>query len=806
MAASNYWKKREEENLRKNLKTEAEYAKEIERIYRGMMDDIQKDIDAFYGRYASKEGISISEAKKRVSKLDIEEYGRKAKRYVKEKNFSKQANEEMRLYNLTMKVNRLELLKAQIGLELVSGFDELQQYFEQILTERSLEEFKRQAGILGDTVSDTAAITSASVIAGASFYNATFSDRIWMHQDLLKAELAKLLRTGLVQGRNPRELARQLRKVFNTSKYNAERLMRTEMARVQTEAQRQSYERNDFEKYKYIASHDMKACEICKALDGKAFDVSEMTPGENAPPMHPNCVLPDTKIIAPDIEAITRSEYSGEVVEIGTPDGTRLSVTPNHIMLTARGWVRAKNIVEGDKIIRYCSGAESVVESNPTNNNRVTTIEELFAALVEANAMPPLRVPVTAEYLKGDVVPDSEVDVIFINSELRHKLDSPTSKLISDVLLVGAREGDERSLASNCSLAKFLVGAGLVADGIVSGSRVASILLGGSVTHHELVGFRRPSDYDSRLFKTAIDNGAADAEFLSNSVLTDSGIVHIDDAVNVEIDSNALKFNATSNETSFDSTLSSAVSLGDLISTFSGFVSFDDVAFVSNKFYSGHVYDTSCSSTLYICNGILSSNCRCSTAAHIDDKEYEDWLSGYKEHGMSFREWREKESTKDAKHGIINKAKANTVFTYSSLPTNSDIRAEGIFDELNKTRIGKRAIQYMDEKGLHFKLSYRPEPSGDRAYSQGDFMKLHVLNNANERYAAAAVVHELTHHYYNTGGCQRAEVLCYMNELRQMRNIDSLTISDMRYVIGVVKDAYDEFEWRKGGYFNGKPY
>ena len=486
MAASNYWKKREEENLRKNLKTEAEYAKEIERIYKGMMDDIQKDIDAFYGRYASKEGISISEAKKRVSKLDIEEYGHKAKRYVKEKNFSKQANEEMRLYNLTMKVNRLELLKAQIGLELVSGFDELQQYFEQILTERSLEEFKRQAGILGETVSDTAAVTSASVIAGASFYNATFSDRIWMHQDLLKAELAKLLRTGLIQGRNPRELARQLRKVFNTSKYNAERLMRTEMARVQVEAQRQSYERNGFEQYKYIACHDMKACEICKALDGKTFDVSEMAPGENAPPLHPNC--------------------------------------------------------------------------------------------------------------------------------------------------------------------------------------------------------------------------------------------------------------------------------------------------------------------------------RCSTAAHIDDKEYEDWLSGYKEHGMSFREWREKESTKDAKHGIINKAKANTVFTYLSLPTNSDIRAEGIFDELNKTRIGKRAIQYMDEKGLHFELSYRPEPSGDRAYSQGNFMKLHVLNNANERYAAAAVVHELTHHYYNTGGCQRAEVLCYMNELRQMRNIDSLTISDMRYVIGVVKDAYDEFEWRKGGYFNGKPY
>ena len=71
----------------------------------------------FNAKYATKEGISLAEAKRRVSKLDIEEYGRKAAKYVKEKDFSDQANEEMRLYNATMKINRLELLKANIGLE-----------------------------------------------------------------------------------------------------------------------------------------------------------------------------------------------------------------------------------------------------------------------------------------------------------------------------------------------------------------------------------------------------------------------------------------------------------------------------------------------------------------------------------------------------------------------------------------------------------------------------------------------------------------------------------------------------------------
>ena len=58
---------------------------------------------------------------------------------MKEKNFSKEANDEMRLYNTTMKINRLELLKANIGLELVDGFNELQTYYDQILTDRSLD-------------------------------------------------------------------------------------------------------------------------------------------------------------------------------------------------------------------------------------------------------------------------------------------------------------------------------------------------------------------------------------------------------------------------------------------------------------------------------------------------------------------------------------------------------------------------------------------------------------------------------------------------------------------------------------------
>lgn len=285
MSSKEYWRKREDEALKHYIKDEKEYDRQIKRIYQDMLDSCQTQINDFYGRYAAKEGITLAEAKKRVSKLDIEKYERKAAKYVKDKDFSDKANEEMRLYNATMKINRLEMLKANIGIELIAGHNELEKFMGDILKGRTEEELKRQAGILGKTIRNNAKLAHA--IPNASFHNANFSDRVWLYQDALKADLSKLLQTGLIQGKNPRVLARELKSKFDASTFNAERLMRTELARVQTEAQKQSFERNGFTEYEFIANSN--CCDICKSLDGKHFKVAKMMPGENAAPMHPHC-------------------------------------------------------------------------------------------------------------------------------------------------------------------------------------------------------------------------------------------------------------------------------------------------------------------------------------------------------------------------------------------------------------------------------------------------------------------------------------------------------------------------------------
>lgn len=286
--SSDYWRKREEEWLAQIRKNEKAQAEEVQAIYDYMLDEIEKEINSFFEKYAAKEGITMAEAKKRASTIDIEAYMRKAAKYVKEKDFSDQANKEMLLYNMTMKVNRLELLKSSIGLDLVAGHDELKTYMGEKLTDHAVETLRHNASILGPTVMNDAD-RKAKVIVNSSFHNATFSDRIWQHQDKLRNEMTNILTSALIGGRNPREFIPTLRKRFDVSARDAERLLRTELARVQTEAQKESYKDENINEYEYIACGLADCCDICRALDGKHFKLSKMVPGENAPPMHPNC-------------------------------------------------------------------------------------------------------------------------------------------------------------------------------------------------------------------------------------------------------------------------------------------------------------------------------------------------------------------------------------------------------------------------------------------------------------------------------------------------------------------------------------
>ena len=289
-----YLKDREDAWIKEQMQLDRNREQEIIKRMRQAIDAIQIEIDANWQNFSDGQRVTIEEARKRANELDVKRFARKAKEYVKTKDFSPQANRELKLYNLVMRVSRLELLKAEIGLELITCFDDLEKWGYGEITKAAKNEFERQAGILGEQVS-TNYNRKVKRIIEASFKSsefASFSDNIWQNFTEMKLDLEKLITRSITQGKNPRAIAKEMEQFLKpnqeNTKFKLNRLMITEITAVQTDVQNQSYLDNGITEYDFIT--EPSACQIClDVAKGNPYKVAKFEKGVNAPYMHPHC-------------------------------------------------------------------------------------------------------------------------------------------------------------------------------------------------------------------------------------------------------------------------------------------------------------------------------------------------------------------------------------------------------------------------------------------------------------------------------------------------------------------------------------
>lgn len=130
----------------------------------------------------------------------------------------------------------------------------------------------------------------------------SWSQRIWKNTERLADTLNEQLINCVVTGQKTTALKKMLQDRFNVSYNNAEMLVRTEIAHIQTQAAEQRYKDYGLERYEYLGrdEHDI-GCN-CKKLNGKVFLLSEMQTGKNAPPLHPNCRCAIIPVIDDDFQ------------------------------------------------------------------------------------------------------------------------------------------------------------------------------------------------------------------------------------------------------------------------------------------------------------------------------------------------------------------------------------------------------------------------------------------------------------------------------------------------------------------------
>lgn len=364
-------------------KTAAELLRDMAEVYRKSLAELEREIHAFYGRYAEENGLDMAEVHKRLDPRQLKSAKEEIRRYYEfadpkriGRGMSREYRDELRRLSARAYMSRLEEIKAGLKHIVVKLAAEEKAAYEKALKEVYAEAHAQTAYTVdrglgfseGYSAPDGDALTKA---VSEKWLGSNYSDRIWQDKGRLLTAIENELLSGIAQGHNPRKIAAAMSDRYGMDYRNCERLARTETIHTLNRAAYDSYREHGVEKYRFVCGLDERTCPTCGALDGTVHDMKYAEEGVNFPVMHPNCFSDDTEVMTRNgwkplkecddneeylsmnpnnnkergfLKAVRRFSYvhKGTMLEFKHKDAAGLTVfslrvTPNHTMFLRRG-------------------------------------------------------------------------------------------------------------------------------------------------------------------------------------------------------------------------------------------------------------------------------------------------------------------------------------------------------------------------------------------------------------------------------------------------------------------------------------
>lgn len=296
---SDYWKERTEALEDEQYRESLAYYEDIKEQFKIAQMGIQDNIEKWYRRLADNNGVSYTEAKKLLKKGELEEFKWTLDQYIqkgRENAVSEKWVKELENASARYHISYYEAMKIQIQhhAELLYG------EFEKGMADFIGGVFKDQFYKTAFEISKGTGIGISLAAIDEKKINAVikspwaqdgkvFSDRIWNNKEKLVRKLHTELVQNIIRGESPQKAISSLAKKMNVSKAQAGTLIMTEAAAASAVARKKCFSELDVDRYQFDATLDGKTCDICGALDGKVFKMSEYEIGITANPLHPNC-------------------------------------------------------------------------------------------------------------------------------------------------------------------------------------------------------------------------------------------------------------------------------------------------------------------------------------------------------------------------------------------------------------------------------------------------------------------------------------------------------------------------------------
>jgi hypothetical protein len=443
----------------------------------------------------------------------------------------------------------------------------------------------------------------------------------------LRGDIAEAIEGGL----STAELADALEASYAFSPQRAEMIARTELARADVGGNMIAYRASGrVSKKEWVLGSEHGIDDECNENEdqGEIPLDEQFSSGDDAPPAHPGCVLGGTVVSAAGVSHHFKRWFKGQVIRLVIEGGHEVTVTPNHPILTMRGWVAASELHQGDEVIKCEAPGALVAAIDPDDHHIETAIEQVSDALLMTGGMAAAPMPSAAEDFHGDGTIDENVYIVWANGVLGnampsgaadqiHKLDLKPG-LIGDALRSGERVLDPHGL--RLAVASDSVVGGLSASPSFGGTSADRLnMAGNALAANSNSGAAQDiSDCEAVTPVSSCDFRRGLATSVSGDDARDLGII--------EPSSNSLGLPAAADgdplfsQQANDDLLGGTNLLGELGCRFPGQVAAAKIVEIFGEDFSGHVYNLSTKDGWFIANSIITHNCECDVLPVLNEE------------------------------------------------------------------------------------------------------------------------------------------------------------------------------------------
>lgn len=379
------------------------------------------------------------------------------------------------------------------------------------------------------------------------------------------------LRMGFVAGETVEQMVQRIKGtranqfrdgVQEISRRGARVFVQTAIAETAHFAREMVYKENAdlIDRIQWVATLDTHTCPRCMALDGETFALAEGP----RPPLHFNCFPGDALVTTSSrVRAASKRWFDGEIIVARTSSGREFTCTPNHPILTPRGWTPAQALNLGSKVV--CD----LRRQRPTGADRhhydvPARIHDIASAFFASRAVRAEPMPISAEHFHGDGI-GSQVAVIGTDRFLRRHF-HPAPREHGLQLAFNGSLRPNHCLSCSCLLASNIEANFYATNRVMRGAGEALSFVFGRLRHAAEHGLGAIARRDSVVTQDPLNGTTRDAERICERLHAGAG---------------------------------------DVVA--------DDIVFIERRIFSGHVYNLETEDSLIMADGVVTHNCRCTT-------------------------------------------------------------------------------------------------------------------------------------------------------------------------------------------------